>query len=382
MDCSIRRPEQLKQLEREVVETLSQRREAHRASEPLPKALQGKNFKKLKQRLTKVMEEKLLTLALFRQAEEYATKEMLTGLEDIPKTSSVGPVPVPLARQRELVKSFVDSNPIADSAHKSIALLSAEHMLAHGFNVEDQDIPDLSQEGVQSQVDAEIKRLRDQDSYWSHEVADLMEQQKFREAHVVTELARDSESLELLEDLREQEADRGWDKFLGNQRDKIKKGKKPKVQSHNTKRLKHRGPDLKKAHPQNVFDRVRPWRGGLSRLATAFAKQTISTPVERDGDGSVQSRQQMIEQTLNMMRSKYKSFSEEHNAVMMTQLQEYLEKNLRDRQVTEVDAALYINPLSQTLTSQPVLIVEEPDEFSEKPEFDVEKMESVEKDDS
>ena len=366
MDRTIRRQEQLKQLEHEVIETLDHKRNHRKPGESFLPSLKGSKYKQLKQRFSQKIGDKLLTLALFREAEEYATKQALTNLRDISKTSSVEQSAVSLEDQRKLVNSFVNSDHESHRANKSIAQLTAEYMLKHGFEVDEADLPDLSQEGVQGQLEAEINELSGTDSYWAQEIAHLLRENKFKEAHIVRELAKDSGSIELLDSLREKVADDKWDNYQAGQQKKLKAGKK----------LKGRGPKLSKESSQNVFDRVRPWRGGLSRIATAFAKQAISKPVERDGDGSTQEKHEMIEQTLNMMKAKYKSFSEQHNAAMMTQLREYLEKNLQDRHVEIVHGMKFIDPLSKPEPAEPyfdVTLATEDDDDDE-PVFDKDKM--------
>lgn len=336
MDRSIRRHDQMKQLHKEALEILAQQKKTKKSrrkplaeGEPL---LELKNVRKLKKQIGALVEEKMLSLAIFQEAEEYAMKEQLVDLEATPQKT------VSDERRLELLNDFVKSDKAQRAPRKSVAFLAAEHMLANGVEVDEADIPNLDSnqppEELKKQQEAlanEIERYRDRDQEWAYQVADLLEQNKFKEARVVEDLARDSQTMKFLGNVREAFSDGTWDKYLKRQQKKVKKGKKLKVQSDEQKRIRSRGPSLKKIRPQTYLDQIRPWRGNHTRVATTHAKQMISRPTGYDGNA--QSKEAIIEQTLGMMQAKYRELSWDSNTSLLRELRDYLEKNIYDRTV-------------------------------------------------
>ena len=343
MDRSIRHHDQIKQLHKEAVEILTRQKKTKKSrrqpladGEPL---LELKNVKKLKKQIGSLVEEKMLSLALFREAEEYAMREPQPDLEATPQE------PISDERRLELLDDFVRSDKAQKAPRKSVALLAAKHMLENGVEVREADIPNLDSsqppENLKREQEAlanEVKRYRGQREEWAHQVADLLENHQFKEARLVEDLARDSEAMRLLGNVREAFADQTWDNYLKKQRKKIKKGKKIQVQSHDKKRVRSRGPSLRKIRPQTYLDRIRPWRGNHTRVATTHAKQMISRPTRYDGN--VLPKEAIIEQTLGKMQAKYRELSWDSNTYLLRELRDYLEKNIHDRQVAVTEPVI------------------------------------------
>ena len=338
MDKTICHHDQIKQLHREVLELLDQQSKIKKSRrKPLVDGgapLELRNVKKLKKQISSAVEEKMLSLALFREAEEYAMKEQLEKQDTTPQST------VSDSRRQQLLKDFVESHKPEEAAHESIALLAARHMLENGVEVEEADIPKVDTEEQRTALTNEISRLRSMKRRWAHEVADLLEQHKFKEARIVEDLTRDAEAMRLLGRIREGFADQVWNKHLKKQREKIKRGKKLKTQSHGQKKIHRRGPGLQKVRPQTHFDRVRPELRAHTRVATTHAKQMISHPKEYDGN--IQSKEAVVEQTLGMLKSKYPELAQDHNAFQIQEIREYLEKNIHDRRVATAEPVIRV----------------------------------------
>ena len=329
MDRSIRHHEQIKQLHREVLQILNEQKKIRKSRrKPLVEGgapLELNNLRKLKREVGALIQEKMLSLALFREAQEYAMKEQVEELETTPQKT------VSDERRQQLLEDFVESPKPKEAARESVALLAARHMLNNGFEVDKADIPDLDIPEQKLALDNEIERLRERNTAWADEVAVLLEAGKYKEARIVEDLARDSEAMKLLGNVRNVFADNAWDKFLNKQRKKVRKGKKLRIQSPNQKRIHRRGPSLRKVRPQTYLDRIRPWRGDQTRVATAHAKQMITRPQEYDGN--VQGKEGIVEQTLGMLQAKYRELAQDHNAFQLQEIRDYLEKNIHDRRV-------------------------------------------------
>ena len=369
MDRSIRHHEQIKQLHREAIEILNEQKKIRKSRrKPLVEGgapLELKNIRKLKKQLSSVVEEKMLSLALFREAEEYALKEQLEESGATPQKT------ISDERRLELLEDFVKSGRPEKGARKSVALLAAEHMLQNGVEVDDADIPKVGEdvppkirEKELQALKNEVARLRARKTRWAIQVADLLEQHKFKEARVVEDLARDSQAMRLLSLIRDASADDAWDSFLSKQRKKIKKNKKIKTQSHDRKKVRRSGPSLKKIRPQTYLDKIRPWGSNHTRVATAHAKQMIDRPSSYDSN--VQSKEAIIEQTLGMMQAKYRELAQDHNAFQLQELRDYLERNIYDRPVTIVEPVIrMIRPLQDiSFDTGTVVNEEEQDELT------------------
>ena len=346
MDRKIRHHDQIKQLQKQAFEIIDEQKRIKKSRrQPLIKGAQPlelKNAKKLKRQIAALVEEKMLSLALFREAEEYAMKEMVDSSEATPQKT------VTDEQREKLLDSFFKSGKAKKRPNTSIALLAAEHMLANGFVVDEADIPNLDSnqppeelEKAETALANEIKYLRNQKVRWAYQVADLLEKHKFKEARVVEDLARDTETMHMFGFIRDEVSDGAWNKYLNKQRKKIRKGKKIKLQSHDRKKVRLRGPTPKTVRPQTYFDQVRPWRGTHSRVETSHAKQLISRPTSYDGN--IQNREAIVEQTLGMIQAKYRELSWVSNTSLLRELRDYLEENIHDRDVEAIEPVLRIN---------------------------------------
>ena len=392
MDRSIRHHDQIKELHKEAVEILDQQKKTKKSKrkplvdgEPL---LELKNVNTLKKQISALVEEAMLNLALFREAEEYAMKEQLADLETTPQ------VTITEERRLELLDDFVKSDKAQKAPRKSIALLAAQHMLAHGVEIYKADIPNLDSnqppEKLAREEEAlakEIEHYRARPQQWSQQVAELLEQHQFKEARVVEDLARDSQTMKLLGKVREAFADGDWDKHLKKQRKKIKKGKNLKVQNHNQKKVHGQGPSLEKIRPQTLLDRIHPWRGNHTRVATTHAKQMISRPTGYDGN--IQSKEAIVEQTLGMMQAKYQELVWDKNTSLLSDLRHYLEKNIHARRVEVTQPVVLIKRPLQDIPfdTSPVFSKEDQNKSAlsprlslssadDIPTFDLEKLET------
>ena len=382
MNRSIRHHDQMKQLHKEAIQLLEEQKRTKKSRrKPLVDGgapLDLTNFKTLKKEIDALVQEKMLSLALFREAQEYAMKEQRGEPEATPQ------MPVPEERRHRLLKDFVESTKPEQAPRKSIALLAAEHMLQNGFEVDQADIPTSNS----SALNNEISRLRERKTAWANEVANLLEAGKFKEARIVEDLTRDSEAMRLLGGLRGAFADTAWDKFLKKQRKKIQRGKKLQNQNPQQKKIRRRGPNLRKIRPQTHFDLARPGLGDHTRVATAHAKQMISRP--KDYDGNIQDKESIIEQTLAMLQSKYRELSRDHNAFQLQEIRDYLDKIVYDRHVAVVEPVIRVkNPLEgvpldtvsisgkEAAENIPFSASSDSEDGNDVPEFDFDHLEMV-----
>lgn len=330
MSRSITNHRQIQLLKEQVESKLQQRAFWRKSRRPIDPRTQKpvsrlKNFKKVRRMAREAIDAKMSTLALLREAEDYAFRQQVTpSARKIERRNQVegfitAQEPIPSRRQEEILKQIAANTPGA--VRKPLAIIAAEQMVEQGISVEAADLPQPDQAAIE-------RGLKQPKGSWDYEIARLLQQGNSKAVVLAEEIRKDQLPLKKLKAFRKAVSEK-------NQRD---------------------------------TDRAMPWNTGHTRVATRHAKDAISYP--ETVDGNVQGKEGIVQQTLNMLRAKYPELAESHNNGNMETVREFLNRHVVDRTVSAVRPLTYIRrPLDEDFMTPMAGVKEEQPPVS--PSFDL-----------
>ena len=120
--------------------------------------------------------------------------------------------------------------------------------------------------------------------------------------------------------------------------------------------MKRKTPRAGKKRPQDAIDRVLPWRGGHTHVESRLAKAGVTFPLSMDGNN--QGKEEIIEQTVNMLKAKYPELGSVHARGDLEVVREYLDHHVKGRTVARVTPFTYIRQPLQDL-KKPLVVIED-----------------------
>ena len=363
---------QMQFLKKEVTAKLRQKSSRRKSRRPLDKEGQPEKrlttFKKSRRLAERAIEEKMPIMALLHEAEQYAFKENVQNmngvsgpdrqarLNGVMTSVELEQKPIEKGDQEKILQSLKEHTPGA--TRKLVAELAVEHMIELGVTVDPGDFPQRETTTQEEVFQKRLISLRGSRNRWDHLVADLLEDEDYEKAILLEDITQDARPLLALEALRDKVSDKAYAK---DQKARVKGLEKRKV-------VKRKTPRTDKKRPQDTIDRVLPWRGGHTHVESRLAKAGVTFPLSMDGNN--QGKEEVIEQTVNMLKAKYPELGSVHARGDLQVVRDYLSRHVKDRTIVRTTPLTYIKQPLKDL-EKPLVEIEGDDvEDPTKPKAD------------
>ena len=195
---------QMQFLKKEVIGKLKQRSSRKKSRRPLDSEGKPekrlKAFKKARRLAERTIDERMPTLALLHEAEQYAFKENAQDMKGISGPDRQARIdgevtaleleqnPIKKKDQEAFLNSLKDRTP--GTTRKMVAELAVEHMLELGITVDPGEFPQRETTKQEEVFQKRLKNLRESRSSWDHLVADLLEDKDYEKAILLEDIAQ------------------------------------------------------------------------------------------------------------------------------------------------------------------------------------------------